>query len=156
MKGNTKKQLAERISLSLPSELVRGLDGLVDCRGFSNRSQAVREMLHQELARQARDEGNEVLAGTITLFYDDSRPNLRSRLAEIQRAHIDEVISSQHVLLENRHTMEVLLVQGPARTLREIADELVSCKGVSTGGLSLTQSVLPPLHRKRKKKGSTR
>lgn len=159
MKSNNDKPspkvLAERISISLPSPLARGLDELVKTRGFSNRSQAVREMINQQLSLHTQNTGNEVLAGTITLFYDDAKPRLRTRLAKIQRKHIDEVISSQHVQLENDHTMEVLLVQGPAKVLRAIANELVSSKGVTTGGLNLTSSVLPPIHTKSPKRGKS-
>ncbi len=149
MKTKSKKrELAARTSISLPPQLSRRLDELVVARGFSNRSQALREMIQQQLSRFHQEDGDQVMAGTITIFYDESNARLRARLQEIQRKHIDEVISSQHVLLENNHTMEVLLVQGPAGTLREIADALVACKGVSTGGLNLSASVLPPIHAK--------
>jgi CopG family transcriptional regulator, nickel-responsive regulator len=144
----TKKELAARTSISLPPELSRRLDEWVAARGFENRSQALREMIHGQLSRFHQEDGDQVMAGTITIFYDESNARLRSRLQAIQREHINEVISSQHVLLENNHTMEVLLVQGPANTLRAIADALVSCKGVSTGGLNLSTSVLPPIHAK--------
>lgn len=143
-----KNEPAIRISISLPPSLATQLDRLVEARGFGNRSQAVREMIHGQLARYARESGQQVMAGTITIFYDESKPQLRNHLAEIQRRHLDEVISSQHVLLEGTQTMEVLVVQGPADTLQAIADELVSCKGVTTGGLSLSHSILPPIHAK--------
>ena len=155
MKTPNEKVLATRTSISLPPELSHQLDQLVTERGFRNRSQAVREMIHHELGRHAGKKGKRVMAGTITLFYDESKPQLRSKLAAIQRRYIDEVISSQHVLLENNHTMEVLLVQGPSGKLQEIADALVSAKGVTTGGLNLSSAVLPPIHSKpatRKKK----
>jgi CopG family nickel-responsive transcriptional regulator len=137
-----------RTSISLPLQLYKQLDALVEARGFRNRSQALREMIHQQLARFSRENGDDIMAGTITLFYDESKANLSTRLSAIQRKHIDEVISSQHVQLENNHTMEVLVVQGPARKLQIIADELVSCKGVTTGGLNLSNIVLPPIHTK--------
>ena len=146
-----KKNLAERISISLPGPLARRLDDLVEARGFANRSQAIRKMITTQLNQVLAESGSEIMAGTITIFYDETKPNLRQKLAQIQRDHIDEVISSQHVLLENNHTMEVLLVQGPARRLHEIADELVHCKGVTTGGLNLSSTVLPPIHVKQKK-----
>jgi len=143
-----KRDPAIRTSISLPRELATHLDRLVAARGFRNRSQAIREMIHGQLARYAREAGNQIMAGTITIFYDESKPNLRNRLAQIQREHLDEVISSQHVFLEGTNTMEVLVVQGPAGKLQEIANELVSCKGVTTGGLNLSHSILPPVHAK--------
>lgn len=153
MKKTPPKNQTIRTSISLPQKLYDQLDELVATRGFRNRSQALREMIHQQLGRYAIEDGNQVMAGTITLFYDESKAHLRSKLAKIQRKHINEVISSQHVLLEDNHTMEVLLVQGPSGILREISDELVSCKGVTTGGLNLSSTVLPPIHSRSKSVG---
>ena len=50
----TKKELAARTSISLPPELSRRLDEWVAVRGFENRSQALREMIHQQLADSTR------------------------------------------------------------------------------------------------------
>ena len=117
-------------------------------RGFENRSQAISEMITQQLADHHSQRGNALMAGTITLFYDHKKAGLAQQLADIQYEHINEVISSLHVLLEQRNTMEVILVQGPARTLRQIANKLIACKGVSTGRLTLTGTVMPPIHAK--------
>ena len=148
------RELVERISISLPPPLARRLDELVEVRGFENRSQAIREMINRQVSAHHEREGDQVMAGTITIFYDESKPALPRRLAQVQRRFIDEVISSQHVLLVYEHTMEVLLVQGPARVLHQIVDELVSCKGVTTGGLTLSTTVLPPIHPRKKARTS--
>ena len=113
---------------------------------FQSRSQAIAEMVCQSTTEYARDWGSELMAGTITMFYDESRPGLLQRLADIQRQNIREVISSQHVLLESNHTMEVLLVQGPGERLRHISNELISCKGVRSGRLTISPIILPPIH----------
>ncbi|MAS96086.1 MAG: nickel-responsive transcriptional regulator NikR [Verrucomicrobiales bacterium] len=136
----------KRISISLPSEVYRELDNLVKARGFTNRSQAVSEMINASLIEHYKQRGTEMMAGTITLFYDESKPNLLQQLASIERDYIDEVISSQHILLEEEHTMEVLLVQGPARRLKMIADKLITCKGVKSGRLVMMSLLLPPIH----------
>jgi hypothetical protein len=59
---------------------------------------------------------------------------------------IAEVISKQHVLLEDNHMMEVILVQGPASRLKAIADELITCKGVRSGKLTISSALIPPIH----------
>ena len=136
----------ERISISLPGSLLRAFDQMVEQRGYANRSQAVAEILSREINDLAQEDGEEVMTGTITIVYRNDRENLQGKLAAIQRRHISEVISSLHVHLEHDHTLEVLLVQGPAARLRAIADELVTCKGVRSGKLSLSSVVMPPLH----------
>ncbi|MEM9281444.1 MAG: nickel-responsive transcriptional regulator NikR [Verrucomicrobiota bacterium] len=136
----------KRISISLPNAVYHELDNLVKARGFSNRSQAVSEMINASLIEHYKQRGTEMMAGTITLFYDESKPGLLAQLASIERDYIDEVISSQHILLEEDHTMEVILVQGPARRLKMIADKLITCKGVKSGRLVMMSLLLPPIH----------
>ncbi|MCG8603005.1 MAG: ribbon-helix-helix protein, CopG family [Verrucomicrobiales bacterium] len=142
---NEQETGVKRISVSLPQDVYRELSNLVNARGFENRSQAVSEMINSSLIEHYKQRGSELMAGTITLFYD-GRPGLLQQLAEIERAYIDEVISSHHVLLEEDHTMEVLLVQGPARRLKMISDKLITCKGVKSGRLVMMSNIMPPIH----------
>lgn len=139
----------ERISMTLPQSTLSQLDQMVGKRGYANRSQAITEIINKELVDYSQQMDDTIMAGTITLFYKTSRPGLPARLAQIQREYIDEVISSLHVQLEDDYTMEVILVQGPAATLRAIGDELTTCKGVKTGNLNLTTAILPPIHSKK-------
>ncbi|MGK0239592.1 MAG: CopG family nickel-responsive transcriptional regulator [Candidatus Pelagisphaera sp.] len=143
-----KKDTAERISMTLPASTLEQLDTMIEQRGFSNRSQAITEVIHKEIVAYNSQLGDSIMAGTITLFYSQSRSALAGRLAQIQRDYISEVISSLHVQLENEHTMEVILVQGPGNKLRQIADSLITCKGVKTGSLNLSTAILPPIHSK--------
>lgn len=143
------KDTTERISMTLPRSTLRQLDAMVDRRGFANRSQAITEIINREIVEYNQQLDASIMTGTITLFYGNRRNNLQSRLSEIQRSHIAEVISSLHVHLEDDHTMEVLVVQGPAEKLREIANELIACKGVKTGKLSLSTITMPPIHSKK-------
>lgn len=136
----------KRISISLPNGVYNELDNLVKARGFTNRSQAVAEMINASLIEHYKQRGTEMMAGTITLFYDESKSGLLPQLAAIEREYIDEVISSQHILLEEDHTMEVILVQGPARRLKMIADKLITCKGVKSGRLVMMSLLIPPIH----------
>ena len=144
-----KKETTERISMTLPKSTLEQLDNMVDARGYANRSQGITEIINRELVKHNQQMDDTVMAGTITLFYAQTRNNLAGRLAQIQRDYVAEVISSLHVQLENNHTMEVILVQGPAIKLRQIADELITCKGVKNGSLNLTTTILPPLHQKK-------
>ncbi len=139
----------KRVTVSMPEETYQFLDRLVVARGFDSRSQAVAEMIHQHAAQHLSRIGTEVMAGTLTLVYDESKSTLLRDLSRIFREHIAEVISSQHVLLEDDHMLEVILMQGPAKTLRDIANKLVTCKGVKTAQLTLTPHLIPPLHAKR-------
>jgi len=140
------KNKVSRISVSLPASLLRQFDDMLNARCFKSRSQAIAEMINERLAEYRTQLGDEIMAGVITLVYDHSRFGLQKQLADLQHRYLDEVISSLHVQLMRAHTMEVVLVQGPAVRLQRIADDLVTCRGVITGKLQLSAAILPPVH----------
>ena len=140
-----------RVTVSMPEETFQVLDRVVTARGFGSRSQAISEMIHAQAAEHLGKIGTEVMAGTLTLVYDESKSSLLRDLSRICREHVAEVISSQHILLEDEHVLEVLLMQGPAKRLREVTNKLVACKGVKSASLALTPHLMPPLHAKRTK-----
>ncbi len=135
-----------RISMSLPFVLLRELDRMVTERGCISRSQAISDMLHQFLIEHKRERGDDIMVGTVTLVYDNGVAGLQRQLADLQSRYIDEVISSLHVHLMHEQTMEVILLQGPARILQEVADQLISRRGVISGKMHLVAALIPQVH----------
>lgn len=135
-----------RLSISLPSELLARLDAMIAERGLANRSQVISEMIRAELSEfnMAKDES--VIAGTVTLTYRAESGRVRHALAQTQLAYLKEVISSQHVFLEDDQSLEVLLVQGPSARLQALCDDLRKIRGVQQIKLVATTALLPPLH----------
>ena len=89
-------------------------------RGLPSRSQMIAELIRHELAEHSESRADAVLAGTITLIYRAESGRVRQALAQTQSAYVKEVISSQHVFLEDDQSLEVLLVQGPAPRLHAV------------------------------------
>ena len=139
-------ETVSRISVSLPEAMAKDLDRMVVARGFESRSQAIADMMHRSLVEHKSESGDEVMVGTITLFYRNSVAGLQKLLADMQARHIDEVISSLHVHLAHNKTMEVILVQGPASKLQKIADKMTSCRGVISGRMQLMAALIPQVH----------
>lgn len=140
------KHLVNRISISLPDELQVALDDMVNERGYESRSQAIKDMLRQNLIEHKRQTSDEVLVGTITILYDNGTRGLQEKIADLQYQYLDEVISSLHVNLVGKQTMEVMLVQGPAAKVQTIADEVITLRGVVTGKLQLLAALMPPIY----------
>jgi CopG family nickel-responsive transcriptional regulator len=135
-----------RLSISLPTSLLEQLDAMIAERGLPNRSQTVAELIRHELAEHSEDRPGQVIAGTITLIYRAESGRVRHALAQTQLAYLKEVISSQHVFLEDDQSLEVLLVQGPSERLRRLCDDLRAIRGVQQIRLATTTALLPPLH----------
>lgn len=146
MKDTLPASLA-RLSMSLPAELSRQLDTMVEERGLPSRSQLIAELIRNELAEHgAAIRPEDMLAGTITLVYRGDMGRVRHQLAQTQTDYLKEVISSQHVFLEDDQSLEVLLVQGPAARLRDLCDSLRKLRGVQQLRMFTTTALLPPLH----------
>lgn len=135
-----------RISVSLPEALVEQLDEMVEARGFGSRSQAIADMINQQLTDHREELGQDIMAGTINLVYDHAVPGVQKQLADLQHEFIDEVISVLNINLEQHRTMAVVLVQGPAASLKRISDKMITCRGVISGKLMMTTAIIPPIH----------
>jgi CopG family nickel-responsive transcriptional regulator len=136
-----------RLSMSLPADLFRQLDVMVEERGLPSRSQLIAELIRHALAEhEAFTRPEDMLAGTVTLVYRGDRGRVRQQLAQTQTDYLKEVISSQHVFLEDDQSLEVLLVQGPAMRLKELCDALRGIRGVHQLQLVTTTALLPQLH----------
>lgn len=143
---DARKEKISRISISLPESLLAQFDEMIADKNGNNRSQAIVDMIHQQLSQHRQDNDQGIMAGTINLVYDHSVPNLQKHLAELQYKYLDEVISSLNVNLTHKQTMSVILVQGPGSKLQQIANDMISKRGVITGKLLLNTAIIPPLH----------
>lgn len=135
-----------RISVSLQERVLHELDQMVEECGFESRSQAISEMINRQVAEHKTQLDDSIMVGTINLVYDHSVRGLQQKLTDLQHEYIDEVISTLNVNLVDAQTLGVILVQGPAKKLKLIADKMISCKGVSTGQLLMSAAIMPPIH----------
>lgn len=136
-----------RLSMSLPADLFRQLDLMVSERGLPSRSQLIAELIrHALVEHESLFRPDETLAGTITVVYRSERGRVRHLLSQTQAEFLKEVISSQHVVLEDDQSLEVLLVQGPAAKLKALCDAIRRVRGVQQLELVTTTSLLPPLY----------
>ncbi len=146
MTENTTPPLA-RLSMTLPADLFDQLDAMVAARGLNSRSAVIAELIRNSVAEYAEEQRPDaVLAGTITLIYRADYGTIRHRIAQKQRDYLKEVISAQHVFLENDQSLEVLLVQGPPARLHALCDDLRRVRGVQQVRLVTTTALLPQLH----------
>jgi CopG family nickel-responsive transcriptional regulator len=129
-----------RLTVSLPKALAKELDKMAREKGFNNRSMAVADLIRAGLVEHRQNLGDHEIAGTITLVFDHHRQHVQGVLTDIQHDHHEMIISSLHVHLDHHNCMEVLAVRGKASTVKKIADELMTAKGVKHGKLTVTSS----------------
>jgi CopG family nickel-responsive transcriptional regulator len=133
-----KEEKVSRFSVSVPGKLLKELDAMIKQKGYSNRSQAIADMIKDHLVEHNEKLGKKEIAGTITLVYDHHKSNIQATLTDTQHEYHDCIISTVHVHLDHDNCLEVLIVKGMADVIRKIADELIACKGIKHGKLTVT------------------
>jgi CopG family nickel-responsive transcriptional regulator len=126
-----------RIGISLPEELLNKFDQALMKRGYSSRSEGIRDAIrtynqHYEWMQQIKG----TRAATISIVYDCSKKGVTSTLAEIQHKYMDMINSSVHFHMEGNLCFEVIILEGEGEKIVELAQRLLSIKGVKHSRLT--------------------
>jgi len=129
-----------RFGISMDKDLLARLDHEIVKRGYPNRSEAIRDLIRNQLVELDWSQDEEEVAGTITIIYNHHVKGLSDLLLELQHEHHDMIVSVMHVHLEHDHCLEVMVIKGPASQARELAGRLIGVKGVKHGKLTITST----------------
>ena len=128
-----------RFGVSLEKKLLDEFDALIKRKNYSNRSEAFRDLIRQDLVKEEWAKSGEVV-GAITLVYDHHKRELVNKLTDIQHDFQGTIISTQHIHLDHDNCLELIAVKGPAADITKLADTLKSVKGVKHGTLSMSST----------------
>lgn len=128
-----------RFGVSLDKALLDKFDRYIRERNYSNRSEAFRDLIRQELIKKEWQEGDDV-AGAITLIYDHHRKDLLNKITDLQHDFQKIIISTQHIHLDHDNCLEIVAVRGQARQVTKLANVLKSIKGVKHCTLSMSST----------------
>lgn len=127
-----------RFGVSLDEDLLARFDDYIGRKGYTNRSEAIRDLIRDKLVEEEWEAGDTEVAGTVSLVYDHHSLDLPKRLTEIQHDHHDIIISTLHVHLDHHNCLEILVLKGAASAVKSFGEKLASTRGVKHGKLSLT------------------
>ena len=127
-----------RFGVSLDQHLLANFDRLIEGRKYTNRSEAIRDLVREALVKEAWGNPEERVAATVTLVYDHHTHALSDRINDVQHDYGELIVSSLHVHLDHHHCLEVIVLRGPASQIQTVADALGCIKGVMHSQLTLT------------------
>jgi CopG family nickel-responsive transcriptional regulator len=128
-----------RIGVSLEPELLEAFDKFIAKHGYTNRSEAVRDMIRETLATEEWTGSGNVI-GTITMVYDHDAHHVVDKLTKIQHRYHHNVHSTTHVHLDAHECLEVIVVQGNPEEITRLSDSIKATKGVKHAQLARTAS----------------
>lgn len=123
----------ERFGVSMPALLLEQFDQLISRRGYSNRSEAIRDLVRESLVSAKWQEESGEAVGVVTLVYRHDVRETSDRLIELQHDHHTVVVASMHVHLSPEYCLEVIVVRGEREQVKRVADHLLAMRGVVHG-----------------------
>lgn len=128
-----------RIGVSLPSNLLNKFDKIIRGRGYSSRSEGIRDAIRAyiiEYEWMERESGEEI--GTVTYIYDHSQRGLGDELTEVQHRYIGMIRTSTHIHLDEENCFEIIVMKGDAKKIKTLAEDIMSLRGVKHVKLTTT------------------
>jgi CopG family nickel-responsive transcriptional regulator len=126
-----------RTGLSIDRELLARFDLAIAKKRYKNRSEAVRDLIRDHLVSEEAD-SDKLVVGTLTIVYDHHRPNLTEKLVEAQHRAGSKVLAATHVHLDHHNCLEVVIMKGRGAELNDLANGILSLRGVKHGKLVIT------------------
>ena len=131
--------MLKRFSVSLEEDLLEKFDDSISSHGYSNRSEAVRDLIRRELVNEEWEQDSEVV-GVVTLVYNHHQSQLQERITDLQHEYYQLITSTTHVHMEHHNCLEVTIVKGKASRVRELAEGLIALRGVKNGNLTMSST----------------
>ena len=122
-----------RIGVSLPSNLLTSFDKILNTRGYSSRSEGIRDAIRSYIRYYKwMADMTGIRQGVITIVYDHHQRGLIAAITDIQHDYMELIQASLHSHVSHTRCVEVLLVRGDAKEVKEVAERLMEQKGVET------------------------
>jgi CopG family transcriptional regulator, nickel-responsive regulator len=127
-----------RTGVALDSELLARFDRFISRQGYTNRSEAFRDLIRDRLVTKATASGDTPVVGSITVIYDHHIRLLTEKLTQLQHDFHHLIVSTTHAHLDHDTCLEVVIVKGKAKDVQKLADLIISTKGVQHGRLVMS------------------
>lgn len=129
----------KRFSVSLEENLLEKFDYYIYQKKYNNRSEAVRDLIRNAFVKKEWESDTQVM-GVVTLVYDHHKSTVQEKMTSIQHDYYHQIISTTHVHMDHHNCMEVIIAKGKARDIQELADRLISLKGIQNGNLAMSST----------------
>ena len=128
-----------RFGVSIDRDLLENYDLLINERGYATRSEALRDLIRDALIQQKIEMRADLHAlGSLTLVYDHHARNLIQEMGAIQHDFHDNILSVMHLHVSHDDCLEIIALSGAVSKIVDLANSLLSLKGIKNGKLFLT------------------
>lgn len=128
-----------RFGVSIEEDLLESYDRLIAERGYTNRSEALRDLIRDAIIQQKIETNVETeVLGSLTLVYDHHANNLQAEMTRFQHDFYQLILSVMHLHVNHDDCLEIIAVRGTAAEIIKLANGILRLRGIKNGKLFLT------------------
>jgi CopG family nickel-responsive transcriptional regulator len=140
IKRVTMTEKITRFGVSIELELLKKFDRIIKKKGYTNRSEAIRDIVRENILKVDTSDPNSEAIGTLTMMYDHHEGTLTNKLLDLQHDHHNEILSTTHIHIDHHNCLEVLVLKGKTGNIQKLADNIKALKGIKHGELVITKN----------------
>jgi CopG family nickel-responsive transcriptional regulator len=126
----------ERIGVSVDKKLLSKFDKLIAKQGYQSRSEAIRDLVRQQLSDEQVGDPKAKAVAAVILVYDHHSTKLMEKLTGLQHSHLLQTISAMHIHLDEHDCLEVIVLRGRIGEIKKTAENIICLKGVKLGRIN--------------------
>ena len=128
-----------RFGVSIEPDLLKKFDKIIKKKGYTNRSEAIRDIIRKNLITEKTEDPNSEAIGTLTMIYDHHAGNLTNKLLDLQHKHHKEILTTTHIHVDHDNCLEILALKGKTSNIQKLADNIRSLKGIKHGEIVIAE-----------------
>ena len=125
--------MIERIGISLEKDLLARFDAFLGGKGYTNRSEAVRDLIRDKLLEEQWSAPEGEAIATVLLVYEHEGMDLSQRMTALEHEEFHRIVASMHVHMDHDNCLEILVLRGPGREIQRLGERLIGLRGVKHG-----------------------
>lgn len=129
-----------RISMSLPRELLKEFDEVLNHRRYQSRSKGIRDAVKDYIIRYKwmnEMEGERICI--LTVIYNHHKNGVIKNLTDIQYDRQKNINAVLQVPMTKKLRLEIIVVKGDVKDIRNLYEEIMSLNGVENVKLTSNQ-----------------
>lgn len=127
----------QRITITIDDDLLAVIDGVCNERGYTSRSEAVRDIVRASVAKSHSAEADAACFAVLSYVYEHETRDLARRLVNTQHDHHDTSVATMHVHVDHDDCLEVAVLRGRVDAVTKLADSVTTQRGVRHGNLHI-------------------
>ncbi len=119
----------KRFGVSVPEDLLRRFDEVVESREYVGRSEAIRDAMRGFISQSEWESEQQGNTAALNIVYQH-KPRLMAELMKMQHDSDVHVVTTVHIHLTDTHCLEVLAVSGTRTGIEKLTSRIGGLSGI--------------------------